>query len=381
MSNILFETIATNNNFVTLVECIKEIEDPRVNRNLYHPFVPIVVISLCAVIGGANNWVAVAEFGQNHHDWFIKFLHLPYGIPSHDTFTDVFSAINHKELQDWLFLWLEEVLGSQGNQVAIDGKIIKSWKSKDPLTILRACAGQCQVVIGQATVRRGSNEITELPNILRQLFLKGKVVTIDAIGTQKNIVEQIIKQEADYVLPAKRNQPWLHSNIKLFLDDIIDNKFNDVSHAYFETENYGHGRHEIRKCWATEDIAWFDEKHLWKNLRSICVIESIRSEKGKVSVTRRYFISSLSADAQRLLMIIRNHWMIENGPHWAMDLVFEEDRSTIRRGFGPQNFALLRSFGYSLLKYNSAKGGLKIKRNRANCNFNEMAKILLPSTC
>lgn len=379
MSNILAKSVPHNECFSTLIECVKEITDPRMDRMKLHPLSSIIILSVCAIIGGANSWVAIEEFGKNHKQWFLQILNFPFGIPSHDTINRVFGALNHKELSDWLWLWLESIQKMEGNQISLDGKVIKSWKSENPLTILRACATKCRLILGQIKVPDGTNEITAIPTLLNMLHLDGKIVTIDAIGTQKNIAQLIVEKGANYVLPIKGNQFRLYEDMTLFLDDMMTNQFDDICYTYHDTEDYGHGRHEIRKCWATEHIDWFEEKQLWKGMKSIIVIESTRTIKGKTTVSKRYFLSSLPANAQHLLSVVRSHWSIENGPHWSMDLIFEEDRSTIRKGNGPQNFALLRSLAYSLLKKEPSKISMKAKRAKANCHFGYLMKVLLSS--
>lgn len=175
MSNIQGVRISNNAGFATLISCIKEVRDPRINRKQQHPFVSIITLALCAVIGGANSWVAIAEFGNNHTEWFKEFLDLPNGIPSHDTFNRVFGLINHKELMEWLWIWLESLCEVNDNQIAIDGKIVKAWNSKNPLTLLRACGGQSKLILGQVKVKSNSNEITAIPEMLNMLYLKGKI--------------------------------------------------------------------------------------------------------------------------------------------------------------------------------------------------------------
>lgn len=377
MSNILGKNLTRNSSFVTLMDCINEIPDPRINRMKKHPLDAIVLLALCAIIGGANTWVAIEEFGLVHYEWFKKILHLPHGIPSHDTINRVFLLLDSEALTVWFWVWLEKICTPDCKQISIDGKIVKAWKSKHPLTILRAWGSDCKLVLGQMKVPHATNEITAIPRLLDMIYIKGKIVTIDAIGTQKSIVTKIVARGGDYLLPVKSNQFHLFGDLKLFLDDLVSDKFHDVKYTYHETEDWGHGRHEIRRIWATEDVAWFDEKHLWAKLKSIAIVETARTIKEKTSVSRRYFITSLPADAQNILRYIRNHWGIENGPHWAMDLIFEEDRSTVRRGNGPQNFSLLRSLGFSLLKNESSKGSIRAKRCRASYQFNFLMKTLL----
>ena len=332
MSNILAERIPHNHCFATLIECINEIPDPRSHRRRKHPLSSIIVLTICAILGGANSWFAVEEFGKNHRGWFIRLLDLPHGIPSHDTINRVFYLLDHHALMNWLWLWLEDLIQASDDHISLDGKVQRSLRSIDPMITIRAWADKSRLVLGQVKVPRGTNEITSIPQLLNMLDIKGKTITIDAIGTQKNVAQLIVEKGGNYVLPIKANQHRLFSDMKLFLDDMAKDKFDDVLYTYHQTENRGHGRHEIRRCWTTQDIDWFEEKHLWYNMKSISIIESTRTEKNKTSISRRYFVTDLPSDAQRILSIVRSHWGIENGPHWSLDVVFEEDRSTVRKG-------------------------------------------------
>lgn len=366
-----------NERLATLFSCLEELTDPRINRRKEHPLITIVMIAICAHIGGANNWVEVEDFGKNHADWFASCLDLSKGIPSHDTFNRVFSMLDHFELKFWLLLWLEDVMCKSGQQITIDGKVIKAWSTEDPLTIVRAWSATSRLVIDQVRVAPGHNEITAIKKLIDLLNLEGKVVTIDAIGTQRKIVSKIIEKKGDYVLPVKRNQHYLHSDISQYMNSIMDGQFESIAYDFCETFDKDHGRFEIRRCYTTDNIDWLSQKNDWINLRSISVVELYMEKKGKTSVHRRYFISSLPPDAQRILSIVRNHWSIENNLHYSLDVNFLEDRSTIRKGFGPQNFSLLRSFVASLLSHAPSAGSIKTKRTRANCNFAFLLGVLV----
>ena len=377
MSNIQAERVPNNPSFATLLDCVSAVNDPRINRGKKHPLGSVIILTICSIIGGANSWVAVEEFGELHKGWFIRFLDLPHGIPSHDTIGRIFSILDTKQLMGWLSLWLESVVGPEDEHLSIDGKVVKALTTTNPLIILRAWSEKNRVVLAQLKVPKGTNEITAIPTLLNMLDITNKIITIDAIGTQKNIADLIVKKGGHYVLPIKGNQHQLYSDVKLYMDDVIDGNLDANSRSYFETSDTGHGRHEIRRCWTTNNTDWYEQKHRWTNMKTISAIESERTIKGVTSITRRYFISDLDTVAQRILTIVRNHWSIENGPHWALDVVFEEDKSTVRVGNSPQNFAVLRSFCLSLLKNDSTEGSMRSKRLRANCNFTHLMKILL----
>jgi predicted transposase YbfD/YdcC len=377
MNNIQELISQKNGRLATLFACLEEITDPRINRRLEHPLITVIMIAICAHIGGANNWVEVEDFGKNHVDWFATFLNISNGIPSHDTFNRVFSILDHFELKFWLLLWLEDVICKSGTQITIDGKVIKAWASKDPLTIVRAWSAASKIVIDQVRVSPEHNEITAIKKLFTTLDLKGKVVTIDAIGTQRKIVATIVEKNGDYVLPVKTNHSNLHADISMFMDSLMNDEFNNVSYDYCRTVDNDHGRFEIRRCYTTDYIDWLPQKNNWKNLKSISVVELYSERKGKASLNKRYFISSLPPKADVILSTVRNHWSIENQLHYSLDVNFLEDRSTIRKGFGPQNFSLLRSFVASLLCNAPSTGSIKTKRTRANCNFAFLLAILV----
>lgn len=377
MNNIQELISQKNGRLATLFACLEEITDPRINRRLDHPLITVIMIAICAHIGGANNWVEVEDFGKNHVDWFATFLNISNGIPSHDTFNRVFSILDHFELKFWLLLWLEDVICKSGTQITIDGKVIKAWSSKDPLTIVRAWSAASKIVIDQVRVAPERNEITAIKKLFTTLDLKGKVVTIDAIGTQRKIVATIVEKNGDYLLPVKTNQNSLHADISMFMDSLMNDEFDNISYDYCRTVDNDHGRFEVRRCYTTDCIDWLPQKNNWKNLKSISVIELYSERRGKASINKRYFISSLPPKADVILSTVRNHWSIENQLHYSLDVNFLEDRSTIRKGFGPQNFSLLRSFVASLLCNAPSTGSIKTKRTRANCNFAFLLAILV----
>lgn len=377
MNNIQDIISQKNGRLANLILCIEEISDPRIDRNLEHPLVTILMIAICAHIGGANDWVEIQHFGKLHIEWFATFLDVSNGIPSHDTFGRVFSMISNFELKFWLLLWLEDVLCKGGQQISLDGKVIKAWSSKDPLTMLNAWSTASRAIIGQIRVAPGHNEITTIKKMLKLLNLKGKVVTIDAIGTQKEIAASIVEEGGDYVLPVKRNHPTFHDDVKLFMDSVVDGQFDYVPYDFDKTLDKDHGRIETRLCYSTGYIDWMHQKKDWSHLKSLTVIEIKVEKNGVTSNHRRYFISSLEPNAPKILSIVRNHWGIENYLHRSLDVNALEDRSTIRKGSGPQNFSLLRCFVASLLSNSPFSGSIKHNKTQASHSFPFLLGILL----
>ena len=367
----------------TLFERVGEIKDPRKERTKLHLLKDILVIAVCATICGADNWEDIAEFGESKREWFATFLELENGIPSHDTFRRVFILLDNIELKTLFVEWLSATVSlSKGSLVNIDGKNLcgsrEPLKGKKALNMVSAWASEQSVVLGQVRCEEKSNEITAIPELLKVLNLAGCIVTIDAIGCQKEIVREIVGKKADYVISLKGNQGNLHQEIKDYLDWAERIGFKEIGYDDCKTLEKGHGRIEERRCWVTEEIGWLEEKEEWKNLKSVVMVESIREIIGKEpTVERRYFISSLEANAKELLRCVRGHWAIENELHWCLDIGFREDNCQVREAVSAENLATLRHIGINLLKQEkSSKRGIEGKRKKAGWDENYLRKVL-----
>ena len=366
----------------TLIEHLSNLTDPRVERTKRHLLVDIVVIGICAVICGSDTWAGMEEYGMAKYEWLKGFLELPNGIPSHDTFGRVFSRLSAEEFRESFLGWINAVNEITGGQVvAIDGKTLRrsfdKASDKAAIHMVSAWAEANRLVLGQVKVDEKSNEITAIPKLLNMLDLSGCLVTIDAMGCQKEISKLIIKKEADYVLALKGNHGNLYEDVKFFFDDALTNGFGEFKYKYHETIDKGHGRIEVRRYWMVSDINWLDEKNQWKGLRSIGMVESERIMGEETTTEKRYYISSLTGDAQKFAYGVRGHWAIENSLHWVLDVAFREDESRIRKGNGAENFALLRHIALNLLKQErSSKVGVKIKRNKAGWDNDYLLKVL-----
>lgn len=367
---------------LSLFESLDQVPDPRRERTKLHQLVDILIIAVCATICAAETWEEIAEFGQAKESWFKKFLALPNGIPSHDTFRRVFLLINPQKFQESFLVWVREVSRlTAGEIVAIDGKQVRGARSpdgKEGLRMVSAWACEQRLVLGQLKTREKSNEITAIPLLLELLELRGCIVTIDAMGCQREIAEQIISQEADYVLSLKGNQGRLHKEVAEYFAWAERINFKDVEYDYCRTLEKDHGRIEERRCWVTEDTDWFTEKAEWAGLRSFIVIEAVREVVGQAAtVERRYFISSLAADAAQALRAVRGHWQVENSLHWVLDVGFREDACRTRTGHAPENLATLRHIAVNLLKQErSCRLGIKSKRLKAGWDESYMLKVL-----
>jgi predicted transposase YbfD/YdcC len=344
--------------------------------------VDILVIAICAVICGAESWEEIAEFGRAKREWFAGFLALPNGIASHDTFRRVFLLLKAEEFERTFLAWVSAAVKlSKGAVVNVDGKELGGTHSKDRkegLRLVSAWAAAQSVVLGQVRTAEKSNEITAIPELLAVLELAGAIVTIDAMGCQKAIAMQIHEQKADYILALKGNHENLHKDIVDYFGWAERRKWQDITVSRAHRLEKGHGRIEARRVFATEDIDWILEKELWSGLRSIVMVEAEREIiGGKRSTERRYFISSLAADAEQIGAAVRGHWAIENQLHWSLDVNFNEDSCRTRTGNAAENLAVVRHIGLNLLKQEkSCKMGLKGKRMRAGWDESYLLKVL-----
>jgi predicted transposase YbfD/YdcC len=365
-----------------------DIEDPRVERTRRYELLDIIVIAVCAVICSADDWVDVTAWGQAKLDWLRQYLALPNGIPSHDTFGDVFGRLKPEQFETSFLSWVQAVMGASGGKiVAIDGKTLRRSHDrrlgKNAIHMVSAWASANHLLLGQVKVDQKSNEITAIPALLEMLALGGCVVTIDAMGTQTEIARATVDQGADYVLAAKENQGHLYEDVVATFQEAEQRQFEHVPHSYAKTTNKGHGRVEIRECWVIERLDYIEALRTaedWAELHSLILVRAERRLGTEVSVERRYYISSLADSAERLLTIIRSHWGVENELHWCLDVAFREDDSRIRKGDGAQNFSFLRRLALTLLKREkTAKMGLKAKRHKAGWDNDYLLRVLAAS--
>jgi len=368
----------------SLMEHLRQVRDPRIERTRRHELMDLLVIALCAVIGGADNWVDVVQFGKAKKEWFATFLKLPNGIASHDTFGRVFQLIDSQVLEKVCIGWLQSIAGQVQGVVAIDGKSLCGSRdgAQGPLHIVSAWACQASVLLGQVQTDKKSNEITAIPELLKLLSIKGCIVTIDAMGCQKAITKAIVQSEADYVLNLKGNHPHLHGGVKDWFEACHASEQIGPAHShYLECASINnHGRIESREHWFMEV-----PEHLkratkyWTNLQTIAMVRRTRQAAGKTSDETHYYISSLplSVGAQTIGQAIRSHWAVENELHWSLDVSFREDACKVRKDEGPANLACLRRLALTQLKREtSLKASVKSKRCRAGWDPAYMLKVL-----
>lgn len=365
------------------ISCFGRVEDPRLDRKKQHSLLDIMAIAICAAIAGADSWTEIADFGHAKQDWLRTFLKLPNGIPSHDTFGRVFSLLDPDQFEEAFREWVKAIQGRVRGLVAIDGKTARRshdhGTGKKAIHVVSAWARESSLALGQVTVDEKSNEITAIPELVRQLDLNGCLVTIDAIGCQREIAKTIIDAHADYLLAVKGNQETLAEDVEMEFKHAMADGFAHMEHHYYETLDKGHGRIEQRQYWYTQDIAGLGTADKWPGLRGMVMCRATRTVKADTSVEDRYFITSAKdEDVATIAQSIRSHWGIENSLHWVLDVAFNEDQSRIRIGHAAENMNTIRKIALNTVKKNkTSKRGVKGKRKQAAWNNDYLEELLM----
>jgi predicted transposase YbfD/YdcC len=365
----------------------EELPDPRAQHSIEHLLIDIVMITICAVICGAESWVEIEHYGIAKQDWLGTFLDLPHGIPSHDTFERVFARLRPEPLQQVFLNWVQAVFAVSGGQlIAVDGKTLRGSYERGGkqgmIHMVSAWATQNRLVLGQRKVHEKSNEITAIPDLLAVLDLAGAVVSIDAMGCQTAIAHQIVEQQGDYVLALKGNQGNLHEDVAQLFDQARQHCFRGLEHDYYETQEQGHGRVETRRYWVMGQTEYLMGAENWAKLTTIGCVESQRQVGAKITCETRYYLLSLPLHAQRFAQAVRGHWGIENQLHWILDVAFREDQARSTLGYSGENLAVLRHLALNLLtQEKSAKGGTRAKRLKAGWDDYYLLKVLSHASC
>lgn len=374
MNNVRPFNLYTSKKFTTFLDCISQISDPRLDRCKRHPLVNILVVIIFSILGGANNPSEMERFGKRHIKWFASILTLEHGIPSHDTLGRALDFISPHELGFWLTLWSEETMQKPNpKHIAIDGK----EDNANQFYCMRAFDVKGSWIMAHARIPTENNEITIAPKLLDKISLKGVIITGDAILTQTKIARRIVMGGGDYLLALKKNQHQLYDDVKLYLDDIENNKLLEGTFTKDITLEKRHGRIETRTCITTDKIKWLDQMGRWKGLASLSVIQRVRTTKKKTTKTRAYFISSLQCDAAEISQLVRSHWAIENQCHRELDMNFESDHSTIRGRDAALNLSILKDFTLGLLRNSRPGLSIKEKRIQNDHQFTALLKTLL----
>lgn len=359
----------------------KGIQDIRQAVKVKHDLLEIIFITLVCTIAGCDDWQSIELFAKERIDWFKKHLELSNGIPSHDTLERVFRWINPKHFEKCFILWTTEIKGMQNRQsIAIDGKTARGSADnvigRSAIHMVSAWASESNLILGQVKTSEKSNEITAIPELLDLIMVKDNIITIDAMGTQKDIVEKIIFKKGDYVLALKENHPTLYADVKDYFEFAYKENFNEIDYKFHQTLGKGHGRIERRQYYLINDINWLDNKEKWAGLKGIGMVISKVKKGEHESIEVRYYITSLDGTAEEFGKSVRNHWGVES-MHWILDVVFKEDKNVVRKDYAPQNLAVLRRIALNILKKDtSIKKSLRIKRLKAALNLDFLTQII-----
>ena len=366
-----------------LADYFAELRDPRVQLKCEHDFLAIILIVVCATIGGADDFVSIANFAKAKQAWFrdrLK-LKLDNGIPSHDTLTRVFAILNPAQFHACFLQWVEAMSDTlRLKQIPIDGKAMRGSKRKGAdgivrtLQVVSAWSSANGVTLAQVRAEEKSNEITAIPELLNLLDISGALVSIDAVGCQKEIAAQIVAGKGDYLLAVKENQPRLYDDIERLALAAMENDYAGLSQHLLEEK--GHGRAEMRCCFVLTELESIRDRTSWAGLKSVICVVTCRTLNGKESHETRYYISNRKASARTFLKATRTHWSIENQCHWVLDVAFREDDHRLREGHGPENLSLVRKMALAMLKKAKAKIGIKNKRLQAGWDESFLEHVL-----
>jgi predicted transposase YbfD/YdcC len=366
----------------SIIEHFSGMEDPR-RENRRHYLLDIMVIAICAVICGADDWGAVHEFGEVRYEWLKGFLALPHGIPCDETFRRVFARLDADEFQERFMAWVRAVFEvTAGQVIPVDGKSLRRSHDratgKEAIHMVSAWATENHLVLGQVKVDEKSNEIPAVPELLALLDISGCIVTADALHCQKETARTILERGGQYLLRVKDNQDTLAETLAELFDYAQETAYADCD--YHHTVDKGHGRLEIRECWTTSDedyLRYVPDREEWQGLSTLAMVKTERRLAQKTEYQVKYYISSLPSDAESMLAASRGHWGIENQVHWVLDIAFREDECRLRKGNGAQNFAVLRHMALTLLQQEQTlKRGVKTKRLKAAWDTHYLRKVL-----
>ena len=371
---------------LSIEECFQNLEDPRIDRTKKHRFLDIITIGLCSILAGGESFEDMEFFGKTKESWLKSFLQLHNGIPSHDTFRRVFQLINPVQFSESFFKWAGAAISDiAGRQIAIDGKALRgSARSRKKLSPLHLVSAWCNenggLIVGQVKTADKSNEITAIPKLLDTLLIQGAIVTIDAIGCQKEIAEKVVNKGGQYILALKGNQKSTHSKVVECFNDIENNLEQRTAINFDDYFDSSFGRNVRRRTWVIDDPQIIKKLEEWPSIASIIVVEAIRSTHKEAPVTSefRFYISSIEGlNAKKASSYVRNHWTVENNLHWNLDVAFKEDSSRVREKNSAQNLGFLRRLSVSLLQKDKTKK-LSLKRKRMKCAMDEkyLEKVL-----
>lgn len=365
---------------VVFLEYFRDLADPRQAGKVVYPLDEVLLLCLLAVLAGAETFTDIARFGTKKLDLLRRFRPFRDGTPAHDHLGDILATLDAEAFQRCFVAWAAAETGAPAEVIAIDGKTVRRSgarkRGKPAIHMVSAFAARQRLVLGQVKVGEKSNEIVAIPALLEMMAIEGAVVTIDAMGCQRDITARIIAKKADYVLALKGNQGSLHDDVALFAAEQKANDFRDTTVSRHQTVDGDHGRIETRATTVFHEVAWLQKRHDWPGLKAIVTVESIRELDGRAERETRFYITSLPLEAARIGAIVRDHWAIENSLHWVMDMVFRDDECRVRTENAPANFTTIKHAALNLLRRAPGKDSLRLRRKVAAWDDDFLASII-----
>ena len=362
---------------LVFLEYFEDLPDPRQRGKVMYPLDEVLLLALLAVLAGAETFVDIARFGAKKLPLLRRFRPFLGGTPSHDHLGDIFASLDAEHFQRCFVAWVTALTGAPAEVIAIDGKTSRRSKgAQTAIHMVSAFAARQRLVLGQVKVAEKSNEIIAIPKLLDRLAIEGAIVTIDAMGCQRDIAQKIIEKKADYVLALKGNQGTLRDDVELFAAEQTARGFADSKISQDTTVDGDHGRIETRKTIVIHDVGWLQERHNWPGLQAVVMVESRREIQGKIEQETRFYITSLVMIAALLGPVIRSHWAIENSLHWVMDMVFRDDECRVRTEHAPANFTTIKHMAHNLIRKAPGKDSLRLKRKVAAWDDDFLASIV-----
>jgi predicted transposase YbfD/YdcC len=362
------------------LDYFKDFPDPRQRGKVVYPLDEVLLLCLLAVLGGAETFVDIARFGEKKLGLLRGFRPFRDGTPSHDHLGDIFATLDAGEFQRCFVSWVATLTATPADIIAIDGKTLRrSYQKKGakaPIHMVSAFAARQRLVLGQIKVAEKSNEIVAIPALLDMMMIEGAIVTIDAMGCQRDIAAKILDKKADYVLALKGNQGTLCEDVEVFVAEQKANNFKNTKISRHETLDGDHGRIETRTYTAIHDVAWLQERHDWPGLQGVVMVESTREIAEKIERETRFYITSLVLLANQLGPVIRSHWAVENSLHWVMDMIFRDDECRIRTDHAPANFTTIKHMAHNLIRKAPGKDSLRLKRKVAAWDDDFLASLI-----
>ncbi len=365
---------------VVFLRHFRDLPDPRQRGKVVYPLDEVLLLCLLAVLAGAETFVDIARFGDKKLELLRRFRPFRDGTPSHDHLGDIFATLEAEQFQRCFVSWVAALTGAPAEVIAIDGKTSRrsyqKMGAKAPIHMVSAFAARQRLVLGQVKVADKSNEIVAIPKLLDMMAIEGAIVTIDAMGCQRDIAQKILDKKADYVLALKGNQGSLREDVELFAAEQKAKGFIDTKISRNETVDGDHGRIETRTTTVIHDVAWLQERHDWPGLKGVVIVESSREIADKIEHETRFYITSLVLRAHLLGPIVRSHWAIENSLHWVMDMIFRDDECRIRTDHAPANFTTLKHMAHNLIRKAPSKDSLRLRRKVAAWDDDFLASLI-----